>query len=309
MRIAVIGAGGVGGYFGARLAAAGHEVVFGARGPHRQAMATTGLTIRSATGDLHIAQPGLLDDPPNAGPWNAIFLCVKLWDLEDAARLIQPMVSLTTSVVPFQNGVEGEQAVAAILGAERVLGGVAHIAVTIAEPGVIQHTGTMAKLAYGELDGSASSRLSALHGAVSGAGIDGEASGEIGRLIWRKFVMLAPFAGATCLYRRSIGAVLAEPDSRASVEALVAETAAVGRAQGVDLDDGQEARTLQMAAGLPFEMKTSMLHDLEAGRRLELPWLNGAVVRLGRTHGIPTPENQQVVTTLDPLALGGGHDA
>lgn len=309
MRIAVIGAGGVGGYFGARLAAAGHDVVFGARGAHRQAMVESGLTIRSAKGDLHIDQPGLLDDPPDAGPWDAIFLCVKLWDLEDAARLIQPMVSRTTCVVPFQNGVESEQAVASVVGAERVLGGVAHIATTIAEPGVIQHTGTMAKLTYGELDGTASGRLSALHEAVTGAGIDGEASGEIERLIWRKFIMLAPFAGATCLYRRSIGAVLADPDSRTSVEALVAETTAVGRAEGIALDDGQEARTLDQAAGLPVEMKTSMLHDLEAGRRLELPWLNGAVVRLGRTHGIPTPENERVATTLEPFALGSGHGA
>jgi 2-dehydropantoate 2-reductase len=167
----------------------------------------------------------------------------------------------------------------------------------------------MAKLTYGELDGTASKRLAALHRTVTGAGIDGEASGEIERLIWRKFIMLAPCAGATCLYRRSIGAVLAEPESRTSVEALVAETAAVGRAEGIALDDGQEARTLHMAAGLPVEMKTSMLHDLEAGRRLELPWLNGAVVRLGRTHGIPTPENQRVTTALEPHVLGGGHAA
>jgi 2-dehydropantoate 2-reductase len=214
------------------------------------------------------------------------------------------MVSRTTSVVPFQNGVESEQAVASIVGADRVLGGVAHIAAAIAEPGVIQHTGTMAKLAYGELDGTASKRLTALHEAVTGAGIDGEASNEIEHLIWRKFVMLAPFAGATCLYRQTIGAVLAVPESKACVETLVAETAAVGRAEGVALDDELEARTLDLAAGLPFEMKTSMLHDLEAGRRLELAWLNGAVVRLGRAHGILTPENQRVVTALEPHALG-----
>jgi 2-dehydropantoate 2-reductase len=280
MRIAVIGAGGVGGYFGAHLAAAGHDVVFGARGPHRQAMAETGLTIRSATGDLHIEQPRLLDDPPNAGPWDAILLCVKLWDLADAARLIRPMVSRTTSVVPFQNGVESEQAVASIVGADRVLGGVAHIAAAIAEPGVIRHTGTMAKLAYGELDGSASERLAALHEAVTGAGIDGQASAEIERLIWQKFVLLAPFAGATCLHRQSIGAVLAVPDSKACVEALVAETAAVGRAEGVALDDELEARTLDQAGGLPFEMKTSMLNDRRTSASPRpsspMPWVAAA---------------------------------
>jgi len=305
MRIAVIGAGGVGGYFGARLAAAGHHVVFAARGAHRQALAESGLTLRSALGDLHIEKPNLLDESSAGGPWDVIFLCVKLWDLEAVARQILPLVSENTMVIPFQNGVESELGVAAIVGGERVLGGVAHIATAIAEPGVIQHTGTLAKLTYGELDGRTSERLSALHDAVVGAGIDGHASGEIERLVWQKFILLAPLAGSTCLYRRSIGAVLAEPDSRACVEALVAETAAVGRAQGIALDPEQEARTLELASGLPYEMKTSMLHDLEAGRRLELPWLNGAVVRLGQDRGISTPENQRVVAALEAFARGG----
>lgn len=306
MRFAMIGAGGVGGYFGARLAAAGHHVAFAARGAHRQAMAENGLTLRSALGDLQIEKPILLDDPSADGPWDVVFLCVKLWDLEDAARLILPLVSESTVVIPLQNGVESEASVAAIVGGERVLGGVAHIATAIAAPGVIQHTGTLAKLTYGELDGSASARLTALHDMVVGAGIDGHASGDIERLIWQKFILLAPLAGATCLYRRSIGAVLADADSRPCVEALVAETTAVGRAQGVALDPDQETRTLELASGLPYEMKTSMLHDLEAGRRLELRWLNGVVVRQGRELGVATPENQRVVSALEAFALGSG---
>lgn len=304
MKIAVIGAGGVGGYFGARLAEAGHEVIFAARGAHRQAMAERGLRVLSANGDSHIDRPRLLDDPQDVEPCDAVLLCVKLWDLEAAARLIRPLVAEAGVVVPFQNGVEAAPMVADVLGAERILCGVAHIGAAIAQPGVIRHIGTMAHLAYGELDGTRSARLEAVHAAIAGAGIAAEASDDIKARLWQKFILLAPFAGATCYYRCPIGAVLADPERAACVAALVAETAAVGRASGVGLDDEAEARALENAAGLPYEMKTSMLTDLEAGRRLELPWLSGAVVRLGRVLGVATPRNRQILKTLTPLALG-----
>ena len=308
MKIAVVGTGGVGGYFGARLAAAGNEVIFGARGAHRRAMADRGLKLLSALGDLHVKTPRLLDDPREVGFCEAVLLCVKLWDLEAAAAAAKPLVGPRTAVVPFQNGVESEDMAASVLGSRAILGGVAHIAAAIAEPGVIRHTGSFARLAFGARGGGAA-RGHALLAACEAARIEATAADDIERRIWEKFVLLSPLAGATCFHRCSIGEVLADPERRARAETLIEETVAVGRAKGIALADDVTARTLALAAGMPYEMKTSMLHDLEAGRRLELPWLNGAVVRLGRELGVATPENAGVADALDPYREGAAAGA
>ncbi len=304
MKLVIMGAGGVGGYFGARLAAAGGEVVFIARGAHKDAMRANGLTVHSSLGDVHLDIVAAMDDPGAVGPCDIILFCVKLWDVEVAAEAIRPLLSDDTCVVPIQNGVGVTGMLSRLLGAEHVMGGVAQISASIEAPGVIRHHGNFARLVFGELDGSASRRQERLLAACAGAGIEARVSPKIEAEIWEKFIFLAPMAGATAFYRASIGEILGDPERRARFEAMVAETAAVGRAKGVALGDGQAARTLAFVADLPPAMKASMLLDLELGRRLELDWLNGEVVRLGAEFGVETPENAAVHEALKPFAMG-----
>lgn len=305
MKLLIVGAGGVGGYFGARFAEAGHDVTFLARGRHKAAIAEHGLRVCSERGDALIRPARVTDDPAAAGDCDFIFMCTKLWDLAGAVETIRPVVGPGTAVIAFQNGVDKEDILRRALGDAPVMGGVAHIAAAIAEPGVIAHTGTMARLTYGELDGRHSARLRALDGAARAApGFDAVASDDIGLAIWSKFVFLAPFAGITCYYRAPIGPIRDDPDRRAQLEALVAEAVAVGRAEGIRLPDDQVAQTMAFVDGLPYEMKASMLHDLERGNRLELDWLTGAVARRGERHGIATPQSERVVAALTPCKEG-----
>ena len=304
MRIVIVGAGGVGGYFGARLAAAGHRVAFIARGLHGEAMARSGLRVRSELGDHHIAEPAVFADPAEAGACDALLLCVKMQDLAPLAETLRPLVSTETAVVPLQNGVEAEGMLREALGPDCVMGGVAYIFAHIAEPGIIQHVGQIARLAFGELDGQETARQKALLAACTAAGIGADATGNIDDRIWRKFALLAPLAGATCLGRGPVGVVRDDPGLWAKLVAMVGEAVALGRARGVALPDDLEARTLKAIGQLDAGMKTSMLSDLEAGKPLELEWLNGAVVRLGAEAGLATPANEEVVAALRPLAGG-----
>ena len=304
LSILVLGAGGVGGYFGARLAAAGHEVTFLARGAHREAMARDGLRVLASDGELHVEAPGLLGAESEAGPFEVVLACVKLWDLESAARCIEPFLSPDSMVVPFQNGVSALDILTGVLGAERLLGGVAQIAASIERPGVIRQTGGFARLFFGEPDGGRSSRADALLTACQEAGIEARLSESIESRIWMKFIMLAPMAGAACRRRASIGEILAAADGQAELGRLIEETVAVGRAKGVTLPDDVAAKTLAFYGDLPSEMKPSMLHDLEAGKRLEVDWLSGEVVRLGESLGVDTPAHRAVVETLEPVKLG-----
>lgn len=304
MKILVVGAGGVGGYFGARLAADGNEVVFAARGAHRAAMEQGGLRVLSAHGDLHIEKPALMDDPADLGLCDCVLIATKIWDLAEAAKAIRPALAHDTAVVPLQNGVAAEDIVAETLGPAHTVGGVAQIGAEIAEPGVIRHTGTLARLVVGELDGSKSWRLDALTGAFEGAGIDHKYSTDIQRDIWTKFVLLTAFAGVTAFYREPIGDAVSCEDGAALHAALLRESAAVGRAKGVALSDSLADRLIAGVRDFPAEMKSSMLTDLERGKRLELDWLNGTVVRLGRELGIETPAHARVVEALQPFAAG-----
>ncbi len=304
MRFVVVGAGGVGGYFGARLAAAGNEVAFVARGAHREAMSRRGLTVRSALGDLHIAEPAVFADPVEAGACDFVLLCVKMQDLAALAEGLRPLLAQDTAVVSLQNGVEAEDLLCDRLGTRFVMGGVAYIFAHIAEPGVVQHVGETARLAFGELKGTKTARQEALFAACTAAGLDAESSDRIDDRIWRKFVMLAPLAGATCLGRCPVGGVRDDPRLAAKLAAMVGEAAALGRARGVALAEDLEARTLETIGRLEAGMKTSMLNDLEAGKPLELDWLNGAVVRLAAEAGLEAPANAEVVEALGPFAGG-----
>jgi len=307
MKFVVMGAGGVGGYFGARLAADGNEVAFVARGAHAEAMRRDGLRIHSQLGDVHIAAPLVPEDVRDIGLVDIVLFCVKLWDVEAAAAAVKPLLAHDAAVVPLQNGVSVEDTLAEILGPQYVMGGVAQIGAAIERPGVIRHHGTMARLVFGERDGSSTWRLEGLLSACVAAGIEAKASTAIDVDIWEKFVFLAPIAGATCRDRCAIGGVMGDAARRARFTAMVDEAVAVGRAKGVALDDDVAARVVAFTQGLPGDMKTSMLNDLEAGRRLELDWLNGQIVRLGRELGVPTPENEAVCAALKPYAMGRTH--
>ena len=304
MKYAIMGAGAVGAYFGARLAAGGDEIVFIARGPHKEAMQRDGLCVFSPLGDVHIGAPDVMDDPDDVGLCDIILFCVKLWDVAAAAETIKPLLARNCAVVPLQNGVTVEDQLSDILGAEHVMGGVCKLSVSIEAPGVIRHHGDFAWMAFGERDGSKSWRQDCLHAACEGAGINAEASAAIDVHIWEKFVFLASFAGTTSFYRANAGQIVADPAKRARFEAMVRETAAVGRAKGVALPDDLEARTLAFVADSPPGITASMAKDLEAGRRLELDWLNGEVARLGQELGVDTPENAAVFEALKPYAMG-----
>ncbi len=304
MKILVVGAGGVGGYFGARLAADGNDVVFAARGAHRRAMAERGLKVLSANGDLHIERPWLFEDPDDVGLCDAVLIATKLWDLAAAAELARPVLAHDSAVIPLQNGVVAEETVAELLGPQFAVGGVAHIGAEIAEPGVIRHVGTLARLVVGELDGGTSWRLEALAGALEGAGIDHKISDDIRRDIWTKFVLLTAFAGVTAYYREPIGEAISCAAGSGLHASLVREAAAVARAKGIALAADLEEKLIAGVRDFPPEMKSSMQTDLEHGRRLELEWLNGTVLRLGRELGLETPSHLKVVEALTPHAGG-----
>jgi 2-dehydropantoate 2-reductase len=304
VKVAVFGAGGVGGYFGARLAAAGHEVHFIARGAHAKAMREKGLVVRAAVGEVRVPAPKVSEDPAAIGPVDYVLFCVKLWDIDSAAAACRALIGPGTAVISLQNGVDAEAALGAVLGREHVMGAICQISAAIAEPGVIQQTGDFARLVVGELDGRLSERLARLEQAFALPGVEFKASAEIEVEIWRKFVFLAPLAGATGFYRQPVGAIREDADKRARFEALVREAVAVGRAQGVALAADTEAQTLGFFDQLPAGMKASMLVDLERGNRIELPWLTGAVVKLGERLGVEVPVSRLVYDALAPFAAG-----
>jgi 2-dehydropantoate 2-reductase len=304
MKIGILGVGGVGGYFGARLAAAGEEVIFFARGRQLAALREAGLRIASPLGDLHLEKPAVRESGTEPEPCDVVLNCVKLTGLERTLAFLPELLRPDGFAVPLQNGVVSEDILAQALGPERVVGGVAQIAAVIEEPGLIRHSSRFARLVVGELDGSDSARVKAFVGACEKAGIDIKASTDISLDIWRKFALLAPLAGACCFYRAPIGEVLAKPDGAALVAELVAETIAVGRAKGIAFPEDAREKGLQAIQALPPDMKPSMLHDLEAGNALELPWLNGAIAPMAADLGLEAPANARVCAALEGLVAG-----
>ncbi len=304
MRIAVIGAGGVGGYFGGRLAQAGHDVTFVARGRHLAAIRERGLAIESARGNVTVNAAAATDDPAAIAPCDIVMFCVKLWDVESTARQIAPLVAAGGAVIPFQNGVDSPEILRRALGPERVIGGVAYIAATIREAGLIAHTGTMARLVIGAFDGGNAHAAAAFRDACLAAGIDAELSADIRRALWEKFCFLAAFSGCTAMARQPIGVVRDDPDLRAAFEAAMREAWTVGRARGVPLADDYVARQLTFMDGLPAEMKSSMLNDLLAGNRLEAPWLSGAVARMANDAALATPVSATLYAAVKPYVAG-----
>jgi 2-dehydropantoate 2-reductase len=303
MRVAVMAAGAVGGYYGGRLAAAGHDVAFVARGAHRDAIRRDGLTIESTLGNLQLSKVNVTDDPKQIGPVDLVLFAVKLWDTEAAGELARPLVGSQTRVITFQNGVDSVERLAPILGDEATVGGATYVVTMIARPGVIRHTGQMAKVRCGRLDRRADPVLAEYVEHMKAANIDATLADDMLLDIWKKFVLLSGTSGITASTRQPLGVIRDDPDMRAFLFQLMHETIAVGRAAGVDFPTDFPAELEHTVAGFPPTMKASLANDLEAGNRLELDWLAGKVVALGRKHGVPTPGHTAVYAILKPYRM------
>jgi 2-dehydropantoate 2-reductase len=298
MRVLVVGSGGVGGYFGGMLAQGNCEVCFVARGAHLEAMRKSGLRIERAEGDIHLPHVAASDDPTFFGIPDVVLLCVKLWDIGAAARAVAPVIGPDTIVLSLQNGVQKDEMVGAAIGGGPVVGSVCYVASRISEPGVIHRTGTLQRLVFGEYDRKRRPQTSRFLEACRRSGIDAAISADIRRSIWEKFVFLVGLSAITTAMRSAIGAIRANPVGRAFLLELMQEVVKVGRAASVDLDAAYAEETLAFVDTLPADTKSSMLVDLERGKRLELPWLSGYVAELGMKLGVPTPCNRVVGAVL-----------
>ena len=303
MRTAIMGSGGLGGYFGARLAQGGADVHFIARGKHLQAMRSEGLRIAGPE-PMHLPRVQATDQPAEVGPVDFVLLGVKLWDTETAIAQMRTMVGPQTAIISFQNGVLKDDTLRAAFDARQVMGGVGYVATTIEAPGVIRQTGTMQRLVFGEFDGTRSARGEALLAACQAGGINAELSTAILREIWQKYVFLVGLSGTTSTMRSTIGPIRSNAQTRAFLSDVMQEVIAVGRAQGVDLPQDYLATALQRADSVSADMTSSMHHDLQRGNPLEVRWLSGGVVELGRAKGVPTPLNRAIADILALHAEG-----
>jgi 2-dehydropantoate 2-reductase len=304
MRIAVVGAGGVGGGFGAALAKAGADVTFIARGAHLAAMKSAGLKIESPRGDTHLVPTQATDDPATVGKVDFVLFCVKLWDVESAGEHIKPLVGPNAAVIPLQNGIDAADRLAPILGRDAVMGGVAQISASIIQPGVIRQVGTFMRMIFGELDGTISQRGKDFLAMCQKAGFDATLSDQILTELWMKFALLATNASMTAVTRQPIGKLRDDPDVRAIFLAAIQEVIEVGRAKNIALPADALSKVLDFIGHAPPAMKASMALDLERGNRLELPWLSGKVVELGRELGISTPTHGMLHALLKPYIMG-----
>ncbi|MGR3639448.1 ketopantoate reductase family protein [Alterinioella nitratireducens] len=305
MQITVMGAGAMGGYFGARLAAAGHEVTLVARGAHLAALQEHGLRLHSPKGDLHL--PGLraVGDVGAAGQADVILFTVKNGDLEAAAASLKPTLREETMVVTCQNGVSAPDRLAGIIGKPHVVPGVARLPGDIEAPGVIRHSAPFDMLSFGEADGGQSPRCDAFAAALEEAGCMVQQPGNIRHDLWAKFVMQASFASVTALTRLDIGPLRESAESAGLIRESMAETEAVGRAVLPDLPQGlADTAWGLLSEKLPPTTHASMLDDLNRGKPIETAYLSGDVVRLGAKHGVATPIHATFARLLAPYAAG-----
>jgi len=303
MRIAIYGTGGVGGYFGARLAAAGEDVVFIARGDHLAAIRAGGLKLESVMGDVLIHRAQASDSPADIGPVDVILLCVKTWQVTDAANALRPMLGSDTFVVPLQNGVETPELLSNLLGAPRVIGGLCGILSFVAGPGHIRHVGGATFIKFGELDNHPSDRVERLRAAFVNAGVKVEVPADIHTALWEKFTFIVPVGGVGAMADVPIGATRSAPETRSLLERCIAEVVDVGRARGISLRPDLASRTMAAIDGILPDGTSSLQRDMSAGRRSELDSWVGAVVRLGKETGVPTPAHELIYTALLPREL------
>jgi 2-dehydropantoate 2-reductase len=300
VRVLVYGTGGVGGYFGARLAASGEEVVFLARGAHLTVLRAEGLRLESILGDAHLHPVRTADRPEDAGAVDIVLLGVKAWQVEEAARALAPVLGRDAFVVPLQNGVEAPDQLAAVLGAARVVGGACWIVAERKAPGLIRHAAVEPRVVIGEMDGPASPRIQALRDAFARAGVRCEASDTIRRVLWTKFLFISAVSGVGAVTGLPAALYRDVPETRALLTAALDEVAAVARAHGVSLGGDAVAETLRFIDGLAPTATASMQRDIAEGRPSELDAQNGAVARLGRARGLKTPAHDFLYAALLP---------
>jgi 2-dehydropantoate 2-reductase len=303
VRIAVFGTGGVGGYFGGRLAQAGEDVTFIARGEHLQAIREHGLRVESLKGDFIIQPAQATDDPAQVGVVDVVLLGVKAWQVSDAAQAIRPLIGPGTFVVPLQNGVEAPSQLAEVLGARHVLGGLARLISFKVGPGHIRHAGAEPTVAFGELDGQPSERVERLRQAFEGAGIAVEAPPDIQVAMWAKFLLVASWGGLGAVTRAPIGVLRSVPETRQMLERAMREILAVAQARGIALSDESLRKAFAFLDALPPAGTTSLQRDIAEGKPSELDSWNGAAVRLGREAQVATPLNAFIHHSLLPLEL------
>ncbi|HWC23149.1 MAG TPA: 2-dehydropantoate 2-reductase [Flexivirga sp.] len=305
MRIAVIGAGGVGGYFGVQLAAAGHDVVFVARGRQLAALREGGLTVVSDDHPVRLTEVEATDDVRAIGDVDLVLIAVKLGETENVARQLAQLPTGPRAVLSLQNGVQKDELLRTHLPATEILGGVCYISAAIEAPGVIRHNGSLARIVVGTYGGPPSATVDALQQALGDAGVEVEVSDDIDAAVWRKFVFLVALSSATSAARQPIGVLRANDSTRRLLRDLMEETVAVARARGVVLPADYVDRQMDFIDTLPEQMGSSMHYDLTHGNALELPWLGGGVVTMGEAVGVPTPTCRALAAALSPYTQGG----
>ncbi len=299
MRIAVVGAGGVGGLFGALLSRAGEEVVFVARGAHLEAIKRDGLKVESPLGSF-TARVQASDDPAALGTADAVLVAVKTWQVKEVAPRLRPLLGPTTVVVPMENGVEAADELAAALGPGPVAGGLCHVLAWIEGPGAVRHAGFAPRVTLGELAGGGSERLERLAAALRRAGMEAAVVADIRSALWEKFLFIDPLGSVGAVARVPVGEMLSAPETRALLVAVMREVEALGRARGARLAADAVERTLARVEALPPEATASMQRDVLAGKASELHQQTGAVVRLGRAAGVPVPVHEALYGALLP---------
>ena len=305
MRIAVMAAGAVGAYYGARMAAAGHDVFFIARGANLEAIKANGLKLESVHGDLHLPKVNVTDKPADVGPVDIVLFAVKLWDTESAAEQARPLIGPNTRLITFQNGIDSVERISGVLGADKVVGGIAYIASNLVAPGHIKQTSQFHQILFGHADNRADATLEAFVAAGKAAKLDIVLTKAIESELWKKFIFLTAMTGGTAALRAPIGPILADADTKAFFRQLMQEALAVGQAKGIKLDPAyiDERMNFVETKTVPT-MKGSMANDLDRGGRLELDWLSGKVRQLGRALNIATPASDAVYTVLKLHRMG-----
>lgn len=300
MKIAIMGTGGVGGYYGGLLAQQGYEVTFIARGEHLKAIQENGLQVKSVHGDFHVKPAQATDDPAQIGPVDLAIFCTKTYSIEEAAEQIKPLVGSATTILPLQNGIDAADRIGATLGMEHLIGGVTWISSAVEAPGIIKQVSQFRRVVIGELNGQVTSRAQAIHKAFEKTGITAELSENILKVLWTKFVFISTASSLGSLTRLTIGEYRSVPETRVMMTSLMQEVEAVAKARGVELDEDVVQKSLDFIDNAAPQIKPSMQLDVEAGRRSEIEAMIGVIGRKGRYLGVPTPIADMVYASLLP---------
>ena len=303
MRVAIYGTGGAGGYFGAQLARSGEDVTFIARGNHLKAIQAHGLCVETPAGEIVIEPAKATDDPTQIGPVDVILLGVKAWQVEEAAKNMQPMIGSETFVVPLQNGVEAASQAAAVLGAEHVVGGLCGIFSWVVAPGKIRSISTTTFIKFGELNNSRSERVERLRQAFDKTSIKADIPADIHKALWEKFLLVTAFGGVGAVSRAPIGIMRTMPETRALLEQCMKEAYAVACARRIQLNDTVVADSMGYLEKLAANATTSLQRDIADGKPSEIDYWNGAVVRQGQAVNVSTPVNEFIYHSMLPQEL------